>query len=102
MDDASREVVVTKRWVSALAVVGLLAGAPTLGWAQDDGTVVDPETGEVFRKKTVYDFEDDVVEGTLVKPEGDYLQSRQRGKQSSLIKIRDNFVPEMLKSAEDL
>jgi len=88
--------------MSALAVLGLLAGAPSLASAQDEGGVVDPETGETYKKKTVYDFEDDVVEGTLVKPEGDYLQSRQRGKQSSLIKIRDNFVPEMLKSAEDL
>ena len=83
----------------ALAVFGGVAVSAATADAQD---VVDPETGEVYKKRTVYDFEDDVVEGTLVKPEGDYLQSRQRGKQSSLIKIRDNFVPEMLKSAEDL
>ena len=82
-------------WIAAVALA--MTAAPAM--AQD---VVDPDTGEVYQKKTVYDFEDDVVEGTLVKPEGDYLQSRQRGKQSSLIKIRDNFVPEMLKSAEDL
>ena len=84
-----------------ISVVGLMTASAGHAFAQDD-TVVDPETGEVFSKKTVYDFDDDVVEGTLVKPEGDYLQSRQRGTQSSLIKIRDNFVPEMLKSAEDL
>lgn len=88
-----------KRWMCALGVVAALGMAGAPAWAQD---VVDPETGAVYKKKTVYDFEDDVVEGSLVKPEGDYLQSRQRGKQSSLIKIRDNFVPEMLKSAEDL
>ncbi len=88
-----------KRFVMSLLVAGALALTAAPAFAQD---VVDPETGEVYKKRTVYDFEDDVVEGTLVKPEGDYLQSRQRGKQSSLIKIRDNFVPEMLKSAEDL
>ena len=88
-----------KHFVWSLVVAGALAMTAGTAFAQD---VVDPETGEVYKKKTVYDFEDDVVEGTLVKPEGDYLQSRQRGKQSSLIKIRDNFVPEMLKSAEDL
>ncbi len=91
-----------RRWWSVLAVVGILAGPVSAVFAQEGDVVVDPETGETYEKKTVYDFEDDVVEGTLVKPEGDYLQSRQRGKQSSLIKIRDNFVPEMLKSAEDL
>ena len=91
-----------RRWWSVLAVVGILAGPVSAVFAQEGDVVVDPETGETYEKKTVYDFEDDVVEGTLVKPEGDYLQSRQRGKQSSLIKIRDDFVPEMLKSAEDL
>ena len=91
-----------RRWWSVLAVIGLVAGPASVTFAQEGDSVVDPETGETYQKKTVYDFEDDVVEGTLVKPEGDYLQSRQRGKQSSLIKIRDNFVPEMLKSAEDL
>ena len=89
------------RWFAMILVVGLMTASAGPAFAQDN-TVVDPETGEVFNKKTVYDFDDDVVEGTLVKPEGDYLQSRQRGAQSSLIKIRDNFVPEMLKSAEDL
>lgn len=88
-----------KRWFLGVTAAAALALAALPAAAQE---VIDPETGEVVRKKTVYDFEDDVVEGTLVKPEGDYLQSRQRGKQSSLIKIRDNFVPEMLKSAEDL
>lgn len=88
-----------KLLTKALIVAAMLALTAAPALAQD---VVDPDTGEIYKKKTVYDFEDDVVEGTLVKPEGDYLQSRQRGKQSSLIKIRDNFVPEMLKSAEDL
>jgi hypothetical protein len=92
-----------RRWFVAVVTTLALALPAGAALAQDaEGGVVDPETGVVYQKKTVYDFEDDVVEGTLVKPEGDYLQSRQRGKHSSLIKIRDNFVPEMLKSAEDL
>ena len=87
-----------RRLVCLLAALALSGAGPV--FAQD--TVIDPETGQAFKKKTVYDFDDDVVEGTLVKPEGDYLQSRQKGKHSSLIEIRDNFVPEMLRSAEDL
>lgn len=96
------------RKLCAACLWGLLVFVAAPGFAQDgsdDGSeegVVDPETGVIYKKKTVYDFEDDVVEGTLVKPEGDYLQARKKGKQSSLIKIRDNFVPEMLKSAEEL
>jgi hypothetical protein len=55
-----------------------------------------------YKKKTQYDFEDDMVEGELLKPEGDVLSARKRGKTSSLIKIRENFVPEMVKSVDDL
>lgn len=55
-----------------------------------------------YKKKTTYDFEDDMVEGELLKPEGDVLSARKRGKTSSLIKIRENFVPEMVKSVDDL
>lgn len=85
----------------SLLVGSLLLGG--LGAAQvDPGGAADPESGAVYAKKTVYDFEDDIVEGQLVKPEGDYLDSRQKRKQSSLIKVRTDFVPEMLKSAEDL
>ena len=65
--------------------------------------IVDPnDPSVVYKKKTEYDFEDDVVEGSFVRPEGEYLDSRRRARHSSLIRIRENFVPEMLKSAEDI
>ena len=55
-----------------------------------------------YRKKTVYDFDDDVVEGELQRPDGEYIDTNKKAKHSSLIKIRENFIPEMLKSAEDI
>ena len=51
---------------------------------------------------TTYDFEDDVVTGDLVRPDGELLSVRRRGSRASLISIREHFVPEMLKSVEDL
>jgi len=71
--------------------------APTTGAASGEG-------GEAvqFQKKTSYDFDDDLVEGDLVRPDGEFIDARRAIKQSSLIKIRDNFVAEMLKSAEDI
>ena len=56
----------------------------------------------VYTKNTEYDFEDDLVEGSFVRPEGEYFNSQKRGRYSSLIRIRRDFVPEMLKSAEDI
>jgi len=55
-----------------------------------------------YKKKTVYDFDDDLVEGELQRPDGEYIDTRRKAKHSSLIKIRENFIPEMLKSAEDI
>lgn len=55
-----------------------------------------------YKQKTVYDFDDDLVEGDLVRPDGEFVDSRQLAKHSSLIKIRENFIPELVKSAEDI
>lgn len=94
----------------SLLVLAALIALPSLASAQEevdpaasDDFITDPnDSGVVYRKKTEYDFEDDVVEGSFVRPEGDYLSARRRARHSSLIRIRENFVPEMLKSAEDI
>ena len=53
-------------------------------------------------KVKVYDFSGDTIEGDLVKPEGTDLNARDFAKHSSLINIRKDFIPEIIKSAEDL
>jgi hypothetical protein len=51
---------------------------------------------------TTYDFEDDLVTGDLVRPDGELLNVRRRGARTSLIRVREHFIPEMLKSVENL
>ena len=58
--------------------------------------------GVAYKQKTTYDFDDDTVEGDLVRPDGEMIDSRHKAKHSSLIKMRENFIPEMLKSIEFL
>jgi hypothetical protein len=53
-------------------------------------------------KVKVYDFSGDTIEGDLVKPEGSTVDARDFAKHSSLIHIRTQFIPEIIKSAEDL
>jgi hypothetical protein len=48
------------------------------------------------------DFEDEMIRGTLTRPEGDFIGSSKGARQKSLIKIRKHFVPELLKSADEL
>ena len=52
--------------------------------------------------ETTYDFEDDLVTGDLVRPDGEHLIVRRRGRRASLSQIREHFIPERLKSVEDL
>lgn len=76
------------------------AAAPAAPAAAAGGA---PAAGGVqYKQKTVYDFDDDTVEGDLVRPDGEMIDSTKRAKHSSLIKIRENFIPEMLKSVESL
>ena len=59
-------------------------------------------SAQQYAEKTEYSFEDDVVTGDLVRPDGELTVVRKRGKERSLIRVRQHFIPEMLKSVEDL
>jgi hypothetical protein len=58
------------------------------------------DTGAAKTKS--YDFSGDDIDGDLVKPDGEFLDSRNFANRTSLIRIRSDFVREILKSAEDL
>ncbi len=88
-----------------MVLFALVPSLPAAVSAQEAGaeTIQDPtDPGVVYKKETVYDFEDDVVEGSFIRPEGEYLDARRAARHSSLIRTRESFVPEMLKSAEDI
>lgn len=51
---------------------------------------------------TVYDFDDDDVDGEILSPEGANLSSRGRSKHASMITIRPHFIPELIKMANDI
>ena len=53
------------------------------------------------RVKT-YDFSGDEIDGDLVKPDGEFLDTRKFATHTSLIRIRKDFIREIVKSAEDL
>jgi hypothetical protein len=55
-----------------------------------------------YKAKTVYDFDDDNVEGDLQRPDGELVNSINKAQHESLIEIRKDFIPEMLKSLEDI
>ena len=88
----------------ALMIIAAFFIMPSLGQAQTPASpgAGDSVDGIVYKKNTEYDFEDDNIEGSFVRPEGEYLDARRRARYSSLIRVRKDFIPEMLKSAEDI
>jgi hypothetical protein len=96
------------RGIALFGLLGLLGlVAPTTGsaLAQDKAAAAAPAGGDdntQYKAKTVYDFEDDMVEGDLQRPDGELSNSLKKTQHSSLIEIRRDFIPEMLKSLEDI
>ena len=85
--------------ILAIPVFGAAQSMPTAGEASSGGG---GGGGTQYKETTKYDFEADDVTGNLVKPDGSGIQGEQHGKTSSLIDIRSDFIPEMLKTVEDL
>jgi hypothetical protein len=89
----------SRNLLNILFAMTMLAGTAGVAFAQAKPAA----GGDVqYKSKTVYDFDDDTVEGDLVRPDGEFVDTRKGAKHSSLIKIRENFIPEMIKSAEDI
>lgn len=77
-----------RRLLILLLVAGFMA-VPAVAFAGD-------------QEETVYDFEGEDLEGELIRPHGEQITGDDRGRTSSLINIREDFIPEMLESVESL
>lgn len=85
-----------------LAFITTLA-LSTTAWAAP----TDQDADEAAKKGneggvTVYDFDDDNVDGEILSPDGANVNSRARVKHASLINIRPHFLPELIALALDV
>jgi len=81
-------------------VVSLFAAAIMLSAAT--AAVAQPAKGGNYVKKKVFDFQGDDIEGSLLSPSGQFLGGDLAPDFKTLIEYRYDFVPEMVKSAEDV
>jgi hypothetical protein len=88
----------TMRKLSSVITAALFGFVLLAGTAVAQGKKDEAGSGKV----KVYDFSGDTIEGDLIKPEGLDVNARDFAKHSSLIRIRKEFIAEILKSAEDL
>lgn len=54
------------------------------------------------KRRTTINFEDELIQGEVKKPELLYLLQRKQFNFKRLIKLRENFLPEMRRTAEDM
>ena len=87
-------------FASLVAALALILSAPGSADAQKKKKG-DDAPAENQKVKT-YDFSGDDIDGDLIKPDGEFVDTRNFAKHTSLIRIRKEFIKEILKSAEDL
>lgn len=88
---------------TSLAFLGVALWASTAAAAPEgDGDADDAARKGEKGGVTVYDFDDDNVDGEVLRPEGANLSSRGRVKHASLITIRPHFLRELINMARDV
>lgn len=60
-----------------------------------------PQPPKVEKKQSI-NFEDELVEGSAQKPEFFYLFQKKNFNYKRLIRLRENFIPEMRRTSEDI
>ena len=78
-------------------IVALLAAPLALAQGKKGGG-----DGVSYKKTTEYSFDDDTIEGDLTKPDGEYVEARNKVKHSNLIKIREEFKDKVMQSVGEL
>ena len=80
----------------------------TSSYAQEEAAPVPAASGGAPKSRAKgtrtqkLNFEDELVEGGTQKPELFYLFQKKNFNYKRLIKLRQNFVPEMRKTSEDI
>lgn len=85
--------------IGTTAVIFTIAMLMIAGDAHAQATPTAPAKKE---RKATLNFEDELVEGGTQKPELFYLFQKKNFNYKRLIKLRENFLPEMRKTTEDI
>lgn len=90
-------------WTASALAMFLLVSlwAPQLAFAQTP-PAKPAGSANAPAKKTTVNFEDQLIEGQTAKPELFYLLQQRSPNFKRLIKLRENFIPEMQDTAEDM
>jgi hypothetical protein len=80
--------------------LALVLGTLVLGTALTTGSAEAQDRND--ESVTRFDFEDELVRGDLVRPDGEILHVRSRRGRTTLIRPRESFIAELYESVEHL
>ena len=83
--------------ITKLVLVSLFVFTAGEALAQDE-----PEQPASKDNVQNYDFTGDDIDGDVIKPDGEIIDASKSIKFTSPIRVREDFIREILKSAEDL
>ena len=84
--------------IRKILITFLLVGLFSPALLAQQGAKVAPNS----QKKTSLSFEDELVEGAAQKPDISYIFQKKNFNYKRLIKLRENFIPEMRRTSEDM
>lgn len=96
-----------RRWMLVIAV-SMVMGAwlPMSQASAQDKAKTDASAVKVgnryYRKKTVISFGNDTIQGDLTRPDGEYIEARNRIKLNRLIKLREHWKKRIYQAVNDL
>lgn len=94
------------RYVSYALILTILSGLPVYAQTGAAPTAQAPNaqasTKAPSTKKQVINFEDELIEGSVDKPDLFYLFQKKNFNYKRLIRLRENFLPEIRRSSEDI
>lgn len=92
--------------ITLVLCICMNANAQSVAIANKPATEVSVDQTEANKvkaeKKTSINFEDELIEGSAQKPDLFYLFQKNNFKFKKLIKLRENFIPEMARNSEDI
>lgn len=88
--------------VTAGVMLGFLTSETLFAQTTRTSTTTTTVTVSKKERKATLNFEDELVEGATQKPELFYLFQKKNFNYKRLIKLRENFLPEMRRTTEDI
>ena len=83
--------------------LALAMALPATAFAGEDTSPDDDaRRGRNAAGATVYDFEDDNVEGEVLRPDGALISGRGHGRHASLVTLRPHFIDRLIVLAREV